>query len=57
MHSAAVLPWRTMLPERAARRSGYRAAAVRRGRATSSPPQFGQTQLVPSAQDGQNVHS
>ena len=35
----------------------WAAAALRRGRATNSPPQFGQTRLISSAQRGQNVHS
>jgi len=29
----------------------------RRGRTTSSPPQFGQTALIASVQAGQKVHS
>jgi hypothetical protein len=32
-------------------------ASLRRGRGTSSPPQFGQTLSIASAHAGQNVHS
>jgi hypothetical protein len=42
-----------MLPEPTRRMRGYR----RRGRATSSPPQFGHVCCICAAQSGQNVHS
>ncbi len=37
--------------------SGSHACATRRGRATSSPPQFGQRPCIASAHAAQNVHS